>query len=124
MSKLHTPDGMAPPFGHYSHGVEVAPSARWLYLSGQVGAQPDGTVPDGIEAQAEWAWKNIARRGRPGTSANGKTAPPARARDAVHMARGRPAPAARQPRCTQVVLSWVYFSIACSDLSRPKPDCL
>src|SRR5690349_408502 len=28
------------------------------------------------------------------------------------------------PICTQVVLISVYLSMACSDLSRPKPDCL
>jgi len=29
-----------------------------------------------------------------------------------------------QLRSIQMVFSSVYFSIACSDLSRPKPDCL
>jgi len=29
-----------------------------------------------------------------------------------------------QVRSIQMVFSSVYFSIACSDLSRPKPDCL
>jgi 2-iminobutanoate/2-iminopropanoate deaminase len=30
-----------------------------LYISGDVGVRPDGTVPDTIEAQAEACWQNI-----------------------------------------------------------------
>src|SRR5437764_7405909 len=30
-----------------------------LYISGEVGVLPDGTVPDTIEAQAEGCWRNI-----------------------------------------------------------------
>ena len=37
MLKRHNPDSVAPPFGTYSHGIEVPPDARWLYVSGQVG---------------------------------------------------------------------------------------
>jgi 2-iminobutanoate/2-iminopropanoate deaminase len=31
-----------------------------LYLSGQIGALPDGSLPDGIEAQARQAMANVA----------------------------------------------------------------
>jgi 2-iminobutanoate/2-iminopropanoate deaminase len=33
--------------------------ARWLYVSGQVGALPDGRIAEGFEAQAEQTWHNL-----------------------------------------------------------------
>lgn len=59
MSKTHNPATIAPPTGRYQHGVEVPAGARWLYISGQVGNRPDGTVPAGIAAQADAVWANI-----------------------------------------------------------------
>src|SRR5215831_16983653 len=55
----HTPASVAAPFGPYSHAVEVPEGSRLLYISGEVGVLPDGTVPKGIEAQAETYWRNI-----------------------------------------------------------------
>jgi enamine deaminase RidA (YjgF/YER057c/UK114 family) len=55
----HTPASVAAPFGPYSHAVEVPERSRLLYISGEVGVLPDGTVPEGIEAQAEACWRNI-----------------------------------------------------------------
>ena len=49
-NKLFDPPTVRPPGGPYSHSVEVASGARWLYIAGQTGVKPDGTVPDGIEA--------------------------------------------------------------------------
>jgi enamine deaminase RidA (YjgF/YER057c/UK114 family) len=46
-------------FGPYSHAVEVPEGSRLLYISGEVGVLPDGTVPENIEAQAEACWQNI-----------------------------------------------------------------
>ena len=43
----------------YSHAVEVPGGSRLLYISGEIGVQPDGVVPEGIEAQAEALWKNL-----------------------------------------------------------------
>jgi enamine deaminase RidA (YjgF/YER057c/UK114 family) len=57
--KLTNPPTVRTPSGMYSHSVEVAANARWLFVAGQTGVAPDGTVPDGIEAQAELAWKNL-----------------------------------------------------------------
>jgi 2-iminobutanoate/2-iminopropanoate deaminase len=34
-------------------------AARWLYVSGQVGALPDGRMAEGFEAQAEQTWHNL-----------------------------------------------------------------
>jgi enamine deaminase RidA (YjgF/YER057c/UK114 family) len=59
MNRRHTPTTIAAPFGPYSHAVEVPEGSRLLYVSGEVGVLPDGTVPQGIEAQAEACWKNI-----------------------------------------------------------------
>ena len=59
MNIRHTPSSVAAPFGPYSHAVEVPEGSRLLYISGEVGVLPDGTVPQGIEAQAEACWQNI-----------------------------------------------------------------
>lgn len=55
----HNPTAVAPPFSAYSHAVEVAPGARWLHVSGQVGVQADGSVPSEPGAQIEQAWRNV-----------------------------------------------------------------
>ncbi|HXP74698.1 MAG TPA: RidA family protein [Stellaceae bacterium] len=56
--KIHNPTAVhAAPT--YSHGIEVPPSARWLYISGQVGAGRDGTPREGIEAQTNQAFENL-----------------------------------------------------------------
>jgi 2-iminobutanoate/2-iminopropanoate deaminase len=44
----------------YSAAVEVVAPKRWLLISGQVGRDGDRNIPDGIEAQAEIAWRNLA----------------------------------------------------------------
>src|SRR4051794_29718136 len=59
MNIRHTPNTVAAPFGPYSHAVEVPEGSRLLYISGEVGVLPDGTVPEGIEPQAEACWRNI-----------------------------------------------------------------
>lgn len=43
----------------YSAAVEVPAPQRWLFVSGQVGRDADGNIPDGIEAQADIAWRNV-----------------------------------------------------------------
>ena len=54
-----TPVDIQPPAANYSHATAVPPNARWLYLSGQVGVAPDGTIPDDAAAQAEICFANI-----------------------------------------------------------------
>lgn len=44
---------------NYSHGIVVDPGARFLAVSGQVGRDAYGAVPEGIEAQTEIAWRNV-----------------------------------------------------------------
>lgn len=59
MNIRHTPASVAAPFGPYSHAVEVPEGSRLLYISGEVGVLPDGTLPETIEAQAEACWRNL-----------------------------------------------------------------
>ena len=59
MLKRYDPAELAPPFSPYSHGVEAAPGARWLHISGQVGVAPDGTLAVGPGAQVEQTWRNV-----------------------------------------------------------------
>ena len=58
MLKRHNPATVHPPAGKYSHGVEAS-NARFLYVSGQVGAKLDGTTAAGDEAQCDQAWANV-----------------------------------------------------------------
>ena len=57
--KRLNPDTVRPPGGNYTHSVEVAPGAKFLYVAGQTGVAQDGTIPEGIEAQAEIVFDNI-----------------------------------------------------------------
>lgn len=57
--KIYSPATLAAPAGPYSHGVEIRGDARILYLAGQVGVAPDGTMPADFESQADQCWKNI-----------------------------------------------------------------
>lgn len=60
MPKPINPPTVHAPVASYSHAVEVPAAARRLVISGQLGIAPDGSVPDGAEAQAEQAWSNLA----------------------------------------------------------------
>jgi 2-iminobutanoate/2-iminopropanoate deaminase len=57
----HNPMDVRPPTSLISQGIEVAPDARWLYISGQIAVRPDGTAIEGTEAQMEDVWKKILR---------------------------------------------------------------
>lgn len=59
MLKRFTPDGIAPPFSNYSHGVVIPPGARILCMAGQVGVAPDGTIPDDPAEQCDLAFANM-----------------------------------------------------------------
>jgi len=53
------PASMAAPFSPISQGVEVEAGERMIYVAGQVGIRPDGTVPEGMEDQTEQIFLNI-----------------------------------------------------------------
>jgi enamine deaminase RidA (YjgF/YER057c/UK114 family) len=59
MNKVYNPDAIAAPVSTYSHAVEVPAGARTLHVAGQIGVKPDGSVAEGVEAQAEQAWRNV-----------------------------------------------------------------
>ena len=59
MIRRLVPEGIAPPFATYAHGIEVPASARLVFGGGQVGVRPDGSLGLGIEEQARLAWGNI-----------------------------------------------------------------
>ncbi len=56
--KALTPAAIAAPFAAYSHGVMAHPT-RLVTISGQLGIAPDGTVPVGVNAQAQICFHNI-----------------------------------------------------------------
>src|SRR5262245_48134385 len=58
MLKTNNPKTIAPPVAMYSHSVEVPPNARLLYTACQVGIRPDGSIPQGFEAQHDQIWQN------------------------------------------------------------------
>jgi enamine deaminase RidA (YjgF/YER057c/UK114 family) len=60
MNIRRSPESVAAPFGPYSQSIEVPGGSRLLYIAGQVGAHKDGSIPEGIEAQAEGCWHAIA----------------------------------------------------------------
>lgn len=59
MHKAHNPPTVVKPQSAYHQAVEVAPNARWLHISGQLGIGADGKLREGTAAQAEQAWTNI-----------------------------------------------------------------
>lgn len=53
------PPSVSAPFSRYSHAVIVPEGYRWLYVSGQVGADRERRIPKEFEAQAELAFQNL-----------------------------------------------------------------
>ena len=60
MVKRYDVSSIRSPGGRYSHVGEVGPGGRVFHLAGQTGTAPDGTTPDGIEAQSRVVYQNIA----------------------------------------------------------------
>lgn len=58
MPRKFNPEG-APAPAFYSQGAEVEASARMVFVSGQVGVRPDGSVAEGIGEQTQVAIDNI-----------------------------------------------------------------
>jgi 2-iminobutanoate/2-iminopropanoate deaminase len=54
------PQSIRPPFARYSHAIEVAAGSRLVFVSGQLGVNPDDTVSPTVEGQAERCFENIA----------------------------------------------------------------
>ena len=52
-STVHTPAGA------YSHSAVVPPGSELIFISGQVGVRPDGSLPASMAEQAEQVFANI-----------------------------------------------------------------
>ena len=57
--EFFNPATVHPPLGLYSHGGLVKAGSDILYVAGQVGTNPDGTLPSSIAEQADQAFKNV-----------------------------------------------------------------
>ena len=55
----HNPPTIASIGAPLSWGLEVGQPKRMVYVSGQVGADPEGKVADGFLAQAKLTWENV-----------------------------------------------------------------
>lgn len=60
MLRAITPDELGAPLARYSHAMAVPAGARLVVVSGQLAVRRDGSVPDGVGAQAELIFANIA----------------------------------------------------------------
>ena len=61
MKTARNPDSIHAPLGRYVHQIEVSGESRILFLSGQLGAQPDGSIPEDAVGQLGVALENILR---------------------------------------------------------------
>ncbi|NTJ43598.1 RidA family protein [Agrobacterium larrymoorei] len=59
MKRVFNPPSVRQPFGAYNHGLLVEPGASLLVTSGQLGINPDDTIPPDVSAQAELCFKAI-----------------------------------------------------------------
>ena len=60
MKRFRNPQSVHAPLGGYTHQVELH-GERLLVMSGQVGMDHDGTVPEGTIAQIDLALDNVRR---------------------------------------------------------------
>jgi enamine deaminase RidA (YjgF/YER057c/UK114 family) len=59
MAKFLNPSNVHAPVGSYSHTVTVPPGTELLFISGQIGMRPDGSLPASFAEQAEVVFANI-----------------------------------------------------------------
>jgi len=60
MEKRDINAALAPqPASAYSQAIEVTGGTRILFISGQIGTEPDGTTPSSMAEQARLAWRNL-----------------------------------------------------------------
>jgi len=59
MKQARNPETIHAPLGRYVHQIEVSGENRILFLAGQVGVAPDGTVPPDPVAQLGVALDNV-----------------------------------------------------------------
>ncbi len=59
MNRTIQTDKAPPSFSAYSQAVEVPAHARTVHVSGQVGVDADGRIPEDPETQHVLAWRNV-----------------------------------------------------------------
>jgi 2-iminobutanoate/2-iminopropanoate deaminase len=59
MTKFTNPGDVHAPVGGYSHTVVIPPGSELVFISGQVGVRPDGSLPVAFAEQAEVVFENI-----------------------------------------------------------------
>ena len=59
MPRFLNPETVPKPSSRYTQAIALAPHAKRLIISGQVGMKPDGTIAQGLEAQTEQVFDNI-----------------------------------------------------------------
>ena len=59
MVTFSNPPTVHVPGGAYSHSAVVPAGVELIFISGQVGVRPDGSLPSSISAQAEQVFANI-----------------------------------------------------------------
>jgi 2-iminobutanoate/2-iminopropanoate deaminase len=59
MKETRNPESVHQPVGRYVHTIEVSGENRMLFISGQVGMDRDGNVPEDAAAQFEAALRNV-----------------------------------------------------------------
>ncbi|MFJ7186069.1 RidA family protein [Lysinibacillus xylanilyticus] len=61
MKVARNPKNIHQPVAPYVHQIEVTGPQRWLTLSGQIGMEEDGTIPEDSLAQMKLALENIRK---------------------------------------------------------------
>ncbi|WP_226568387.1 RidA family protein [Bacillus stratosphericus] len=61
MRTSRNPETIHPPVAPYAHQIETTEPQRWLTLSGQVGMEADGTIPESPLEQLKLALENVKR---------------------------------------------------------------
>jgi enamine deaminase RidA (YjgF/YER057c/UK114 family) len=61
MKQSRNPHTVHAPLGRYVHQVEVTGESRTLFLAGQVGMRPDGSIPEDPVEQLGVALENVLR---------------------------------------------------------------
>jgi 2-iminobutanoate/2-iminopropanoate deaminase len=59
MYTARNPESILAPAGRYVHQIEVSHPSRILFISGQIGIKPDGSVPADPVEQLDVAMENI-----------------------------------------------------------------
>ena len=58
--KKFNPKTIVEPFNNvYHHCVVIPPNSSILYISGQIGLNLDGTLPDDPQSESDKAWENV-----------------------------------------------------------------